>query len=186
MLLMTSHYTRPKGHEDSGKTYSWWDRWELARPPLANNSAKSLNKSFADCDRALEERTGVTIPLIFELEGEEGFRKREKGMLLDLTESDDLVLATGGGVILDEDNRARLRSRGFVIYLNAPIDLLVERTSRDRSRPLLNNDDPQTTLNELMDIRDPLYRQVADLVVKTNRRTARYVVKEILRHLEGL
>ena len=95
-------------------------------------------------------------------------------------------MATGGGVILGESNRSLLRTKGFAIYLNAPIDLLVERTARDRSRPLLQADDPRSRLVELMEERDPLYRQVADMVVKTDRRTARHVVKEIVRRLAQL
>jgi shikimate kinase len=148
--------------------------------------AKALDKEFVDCDREIEERTGVTIAIIFEVEGEEGFRKRERAMIEQLTERDDIVLATGGGVVLDEENRSRLRTRGFAIYLNAPIDLLVERTARDRQRPLLQTDDPKAKLTDLANEREPLYRQVADMVVKTDRRTARHVVKEIVRRISQL
>ena len=145
--------------------------------------AKSLDKQFLDCDRELEERTGASISLIFELEGEEGFRRRERDMLDELTSRSGIVLATGGGAVLDSDNRTRLRSRGFAIYLDAPLDLLAERTSRDRGRPLLDTPDPRATLGRILNERDPLYRQVADLVVKTNQGTAMYVVREIVRHL---
>jgi len=145
--------------------------------------AKSLDKQFLDCDRELEERTGASISLIFELEGEEGFRRRERDMLDELTSRSDIVLATGGGAVLDSDNRTRLRSRGFAIYLDAPLDLLAERTSRDRGRPLLDTPDPRATLGRILHERDPLYRQVADLVVKTNQGTAKYVVREIVKHL---
>jgi shikimate kinase len=148
--------------------------------------AKALDKEFVDCDREIEERTGVTIAIIFEVEGEEGFRKRERAMIEQLTERDAIVLATGGGVVLDEENRSRLRTRGFAIYLNAPIDLLVERTARDRQRPLLQTDDPKAKLTDLANEREPLYRQVADMVVKTDRRTARHVVKEIVRRISQL
>ena len=148
--------------------------------------ARSLKKDFIDCDKELEKRTGASIALIFEVEGEEGFRKRERELLAELTDRDDIVLATGGGVILHPDNRACLRSRGFAIYLNAPIDLLVARTSRDRSRPLLNDTDPREKFETLLKERDPLYRQVADLVVRTNQRTTRYVVKDILKRLEAM
>ncbi len=148
--------------------------------------AKTLNMEFVDCDREIEERTGVTIAIIFEVEGEEGFRKREIAMIEQLTERDGIVLATGGGVVLDEANRSRLRTRGFAIYLNAPIDLLVERTARDRQRPLLQTDDPKAKLVALVTEREPLYRQVSDMVVKTDRRTARHVVKEIVRRLSQL
>ncbi|NIM28912.1 MAG: shikimate kinase AroK [Gammaproteobacteria bacterium] len=148
--------------------------------------AKALEKEFVDCDREIEERTGVTIAVIFEVEGEEGFRKRERAMIEQLTERDDIVLATGGGAVLDEENRSRLRARGFAIYLDAPIDLLVERTARDRQRPLLQTDDPKAKLAMLAEEREPLYRQVADMVVKTDRRTARHVVKEIVRRISQL
>ena len=148
--------------------------------------AKALDMEFVDCDREIEERTGVTIAIIFEVEGEEGFRKRERAMIEQLTERDGIVLATGGGVVLDEDNRARLRARGFAIYLNAPIDLLVERTARDRQRPLLQDGDPKAKFKALAEEREPLYRQVADMVVKTDRRTARHVVKEIVRRISQL
>lgn len=148
--------------------------------------ARSLEMEFVDCDREIEERTGVSISIIFELEGEEGFRKRERAMIEQLTERDGIVLATGGGAVLDEENRARLRSRGFAIYLNAPIDLLLERTARDKHRPLLQTDDPKAKLTALAEEREPLYQQVADMVIKTDRRTARHVVKEILRRLGEL
>jgi shikimate kinase len=148
--------------------------------------AKTLNMEFVDCDREIEDRTGVTIAVIFELEGEEGFRKRERTMIEQLTERDGIVLATGGGAVLDEENRSRLRTRGFAIYLNAPIDLLLERTARDKQRPLLQTDDPKAKLIALATEREPLYQQVADMVVKTDRRTARHVVKEIVRRLTEL
>lgn len=148
--------------------------------------AKALGKEFVDCDREIEERTGVTIAIIFEVEGEEGFRKRERAMIERLTKRDGIVLATGGGVVLDEENRSRLRTRGFAIFLDAPIDLLVERTARDRHRPLLQTDDPKARLTDLAKEREPLYRQVADMVVKTDRRTARHVVKEVIRRISQL
>lgn len=148
--------------------------------------AKTLNMEFVDCDREIEDRTGVTIAVIFELEGEEGFRKRECAMIELLTERDGIVLATGGGAVLDEENRSRLRTRGFAIYLNAPIELLLERTARDKQRPLLQTDDPRAKLTALATEREPLYQQVADMVVKTDRRTARHVVKEIVRRLSEL
>ena len=131
--------------------------------------AKTLNMEFVDCDREIEDRTGVTIAVIFELEGEEGFRKRECAMIEQLTERDGIVLATGGGAVLDEENRSRLRTRGFAIYLNAPIELLLERTARDKHRPLLQTDDPRARLTALAAEREPLYQQVADMVVKTDR-----------------
>ena len=147
---------------------------------------KSLKKQFIDCDKEIEKRTGASISLIFDVEGETGFRKREQQILDELTERDDLVLATGGGAILDELNRSRLMSRGFVVYLNAPLDLLIERTSRDKTRPLLQTENPKQRIGELLEQRDPLYRQVADTIVETNRRSARHVVKEIQERLDNL
>lgn len=148
--------------------------------------AKTLDKEFVDCDREIESSTGADIPLIFELEGEDGFRKRERTMLERLTEKQDIVLATGGGAILDKQNRSWLMSRGFVIYLHAPIEFLVQRTARDRNRPLLQTDDPRACLEAIMEEREPIYRQVADLVVTTDQRAARYVVKDIVERLAAL
>ncbi len=147
---------------------------------------KSLKKQFIDCDKEIEQRTGASISLIFDVEGESGFRKREQQILDELTQRDDLVLATGGGAVLDESNRSRLMSRGFVVYLNAPLDLLIERTSRDKTSPLLQTENPKQRISELLEQRDPLYRQVADTIVETNRRSARHVVKEIQERLDNL
>ena len=148
--------------------------------------SKSLDKPFFDCDREIETSTGANIPLIFNLEGEAGFRKRESLMLEKLTTKQGIVLATGGGAILERDNRSRLVGRGFVIYLHAPIDFLVQRTARDRNRPLLQTDNPRARLEEIMEEREPLYRQVADIVVTTDKRSVRHVVKEVLKKLEEL
>lgn len=148
--------------------------------------AKTMGKDFVDSDREIEAQTGASISLIFELEGEEGFRRREESMIEQLAERDGIVLATGGGVVLSESNRARLMARGFCIYLDAPVDLLVERTRRDRGRPLLADTDPRERLTDLLEERDPLYRMVADMVLKTDRRTARHVVREIQQRLAEL
>jgi len=148
--------------------------------------ARTLKKRFIDSDKAIEERTGASISLIFDVEGEDGFRRREQAVIDELSALHDIVLATGGGAVLDETNRANLMSRGFVVYLSAPVDLLVERTARDRSRPLLQTADPQQRVAELLAQRDPLYRDVADAVVRTDRRSARHVVKEIQTRLEAL
>ena len=148
--------------------------------------ARALKKRFIDSDKAIEERTGASIALIFDVEGEEGFRKREQAMIDELSALDGIVLATGGGAVLGETNRANLMSRGYVVYLSAPVELLVERTARDRSRPLLQTADPARRVSELLAERDPLYRDVADTVVQTDRRSARHVVKEIQKRLEAL
>ncbi|MCP4041617.1 MAG: shikimate kinase AroK [Gammaproteobacteria bacterium] len=150
---------------------------------IGRRLARELGKDFIDSDQVIEERTGASIPLIFELEGEAGFRRREKAILEELTSGTDLVVATGGGVVLDRENRSILINRGFVIYLHAPLERLFERTRRNRNRPLLQTKDPQTKIRDITAERDPLYRQVADLTVKTDHRTIQRVVKEIQRHL---
>jgi len=150
---------------------------------IGRRLAKALHKDFIDSDAEIEARTGADISLIFDYEGEAGFRKRENRMLEELTERQNIVLATGGGAVLDADNRARLMARGFVIYLAASLELLVERTARDRKRPLLQTEDRPQRLKEILDERDPLYRQVADLVISTDRRAAHHLTKDILHHL---
>ena len=147
--------------------------------------AAELGKDFHDCDRVLEERTGVDIPYIFEIEGEKGFRRREAAVLRELTRKRGIVLATGGGVIVDPENRKALASNGFVIYLHAPAELLYQRTSRDRSRPMLHAEDPRTRIDELLEAREPLYREVADFVIATGRRGSPRVVQEIIRAFPG-
>ena len=154
---------------------------------VGRHLARLLGKDFVDCDSEIEARTGATISLIFEVEGEEGFRKRERAMLEELTERVNVVLATGGGAVLDPDNRARLRTHGFVVYLCATVDLLVQRTARDRNRPLLHEGgDRRERLEELLNERDPLYRQVADMVVVTDRRSPRHMARDITKRIEGL
>ena len=153
---------------------------------IARRLAATLDKEFVDADRELEQRTGVEVPLIFELEGEDGFRKRERDLLAELVMRRDIVLATGGGVVLSADNRANLAEHGFVIYLDTPVDLLVARVARDRHRPLMQTADPKATMREIMRIRDPLYRESADIVVKSSHRSSRFVVREILQRIEEL
>ncbi len=135
-----------------------------------------------DSDREIENRTGVDISLIFELEGEAGFRRRESRILDELTRCRGIVLATGGGAVLDPRNRQRFRQRGFVVYLHASIDHLLQRTARDKRRPLLQTDDPRVRLQEIMLEREPLYHEVADLEVETGGRNIRRVVREIANH----
>ena len=153
---------------------------------IARGLAAALDKEFVDADRELEDRTGAEIMLIFELEGEAGFRKREAALLADLVEREGIVLATGGGVVLSECNRAHLMQHGFVIYLEAPVDLLVARVARDRRRPLLQTPDPKATMQELMRIRDPLYRECANIIVRSTLRSGRFVVRDILQRIEAL
>jgi len=129
--------------------------------------ARALGRRFMDLDHELEARCGVSIPTIFEIEGEAGFRKRESMVLDACTGLPGIVLATGGGAVLAAENRRALRERGIVIYLRASIDELLRRTARDRNRPLLATPDPRATLIALLEYREPLYQEVADLVVDT-------------------
>ena len=145
--------------------------------------ARMLHKSFVDSDDEVESRTGVDIPFIFEKEGEDGFRKREAKVIDDLSQQQGLVLATGGGAVMDDKTRSTLGARGYVVYLQTSVDQQLERTRRGRERPLLENGDPRATLEALMAIRDPLYREIADLVVDTDGRRVNAVAKEIFEAL---
>lgn len=129
--------------------------------------AKHFGRRFVDADHEIEARTGVRIPTIFEIEGEIGFRRRESQVIAELAQEDGLVLATGGGVVLDPANREVLKRTGLVIYLNALPAMLYERTRHDRNRPLLQVPDPLGRITELFGLRDPLYRETAHLVVDT-------------------
>lgn len=152
---------------------------------IGKQLAHALHRDFADSDREIEKRTGVDIPLIFELEGEAGFRKRETSVIDDLSQKNKLVLATGGGAVLDKKNRSYLSGRGYVIYLYTSIDQQVKRTSRDTKRPLLKTDNPRQKLQELMDERDPLYREIADLVIETDGLSVKTVTQNILKKIEA-
>lgn len=145
--------------------------------------ARMLHKSFVDSDDEVEERTGVDIPFIFEKEGEAGFRKRESKVIDDLSQQQGLVMATGGGAVTDDKTRSCLGARGFVIYLQTSVNQQLERTRRGRERPLLEGEDPRATLEALMEVRDPLYREIADLVIDTDGRRVNAVAKEIFEAL---
>ena len=153
---------------------------------IGRQLALALHKDFLDSDHEIVRRTGASIPLIFDIEGETGFRKREREVVDSLTAEPNLVLATGGGAILLEENRHVLHARGTVIYLYATIDQILRRTTKDRNRPLLQTDNPRAKLEEIMAVRDPLYRAVSHLVVYTDDRSIRSVIKEILWRLEAL
>jgi shikimate kinase len=148
--------------------------------------AKELRLPFKDSDKEIEQRTGADIPWIFDVEGEQGFREREQAMIAELCELDGVVIATGGGVVLRPENRQALRSGGRVVYLHASVEQQLERTSRDRNRPLLRNAEPGKVLRNLMEIRDPLYREIADVIIETDERPPRLVVQEIIERLEAL
>jgi shikimate kinase len=144
--------------------------------------AKRLNKVFYDSDQVIEERTGVKVAVIFEIEGEAGFRIRESAIVDELTQLGDIVLATGGGAILAGENRERLRARGTVVYLRASVKDLLNRTRHDKNRPLLQTADPRGRLDELFEMRDPLYREVAHLVVDTGSQSLSTLVNRL--HLQ--
>jgi len=147
--------------------------------------ARDIHAEFVDSDAVIEKRTGVEISYIFEKEGEAGFRRREREVLYELTGLSGIVLATGGGSVLVSDNRARLAERGRVIYLQASVPELLERTSHSRNRPLLAGDDPEEILTTLLEQRDPLYREIADFCVDTDGRSVVDVAAEIHRRLSA-
>lgn len=150
---------------------------------IGRQLAKALSKSFVDSDHEIEQRTGVSIPTIFELEGEAGFRVREAAMIEELTRREGVILATGGGVVLNPENRRFLKDRGTVVYLCAQVDDLLARTRHDRNRPLLQTADPRAKLTELLRQRDPLYREVADIVVDTGQQNVHTLVRQLEKKL---
>ncbi|KUJ72416.1 shikimate kinase AroK [Thiomicrospira sp. WB1] len=145
--------------------------------------ADKLHYRFLDSDHEIEAKTGVSIPMIFDIEGEAGFRKRECRLIDQLTQKPGIVLATGGGAVLKPQNRKHLRSRGFVVYLRSSLEALLARTRHDRNRPLLQTDDPEAVLKNVMTERDPLYREVADLVIQTEQASVHKVVRQIMDQL---
>lgn len=146
--------------------------------------ASQLRFDFVDSDHEIQARTGVDIPTIFAFEGEAGFRDRERDMIDALTQREGIVLATGGGAVLQPQNRRNLSCRGLVVYLYCSPEQQFERTRHDRNRPLLQTDDPLSRLRSLFETRDPLYRETADLVISTEKRSATAVVREVLRRLQ--
>ena len=148
--------------------------------------AKELRLPFKDSDKEIEQRTGADIPWIFDVEGEQGFRDREQAMIEEICEEDGVVLATGGGAVLRPANRQALRAGGRVVYLHTSVEQQIERTARDRNRPLLRTADPGKVLRDLMAIRDPRYREIADIIIETDERPPRLVVQEILARLQKL
>ena len=145
--------------------------------------ATLLGIEFVDSDAEIEKRTGVDIRYIFEKEGEARFRERERGVIADLTALEGVVIATGGGVILDPANRERLKKTGTVVYLETTVDTLVRRTKSTKTRPLLMNDDPRAVLERMMLVRRPLYENAADLRIETTGRQVRAVAADIEKRL---
>lgn len=153
---------------------------------IGRQLARRLGRRFFDSDHEIVARTGVPIPTIFEIEGEEGFRRRESLAIAELTSGTDIVLATGGGVVLSPENRKRLHDTGWVVYLNVPPAMLFERTRLDRNRPLLRVENPLGKLEELHALRDPLYRETAHLVVDGSHLVASGVVHHLLKEFNRL
>ena len=152
---------------------------------IGRRLADARGMEFVDSDHEIEARTGVDIPFIFEKEGEAGFRRREKQVIEALTARSNIVLATGGGAVLDTDNRLMLSSRGLVVYLHASVTQQLARTERADNRPLLQQaTDRKTVLESLFQVRDPLYREIADLIIDTDHRNARAVVRDIEAYLD--
>ncbi len=147
--------------------------------------AKRLSMQFVDADHEVEARTGASIPLIFEIEGEASFRRREAEVIRDLTARTGIVLATGGGAVLDPQSRRYLKERGTVIYLRASVSSLLHRTLNDKNRPLLQTADPRKKLEELAHQREPLYREVAHITIDTGRPNAHAMVQAIISQLPG-
>jgi shikimate kinase len=146
---------------------------------IGKRLARALKRRFVDCDHEIERRTGARIPLIFEIEGESGFRSREKRVIDDLTQEESIVLATGGGAVLDPENRIALANRGLVVYLNAPIELLVARTRNDANRPLLQVANRSEKMREIIRQREPLYREIAHLTIDTGAQSMSDIVNTI-------
>jgi shikimate kinase len=146
--------------------------------------ADALGLTFKDSDKEIERRTGADIPWIFDVEGEDGFRERERQMIDELTQESGILLATGGGAVEVEDNRRNLQSRGIVVFLDTSVELQLDRTRKDKSRPLLRTDDRESVLKELKQKRDPLYSEISDLRVFTGDSGSRKMVSKILQSLK--
>ncbi len=153
---------------------------------IGRQLAEFLQYQFLDSDHEIEARSGVTIPWIFDVEGEAGFRRREQAVLDELTQQPSIVLATGGGAVIGEVNRQHLRQRGIVVYLQADIDSLVARTRHDKNRPLLQTTDPRQTLTQLLSQREAWYQQVADIVFDTRSQDVKSVAKALYDQLTAI
>jgi shikimate kinase len=151
----------------------------VGKTTIGNHLARKLKYEFVDSDTEIEKRTGASISLIFDIEGEDGFRKREAAMIEELTQKPHIVLSTGGGSVLNDTSRQHLRSRGHVVYLKASEDILYERLKKSRNRPLMETEDKRKVIQELIEEREPLYLAVADVTITTDGRSAQDVAKEI-------
>ena len=152
---------------------------------MGRTLAKHLGKVFVDSDEEIIKRTGVTVPHIFDIEGESGFRLRETAVIHDLLGRSNMVLATGGGAVLEEKNRAMLQQNGIIIYLKTSVHDLWQRTRHDHNRPLLQTDDPHARLTELFQQRDPIYRQISDIVVQSGKQSVRALMLHLVDEIEA-
>jgi len=157
----------------------------VGKSTVGKKLASRLGLSFIDCDQELERRNGVTVTTIFDIEGEVGFRKRETRLLEELAERDIGIIATGGGVVTQDVNRRLLKQKGNVIYLNASVDLLWSRLRFCKNRPLLETDNPKERLQLLFEQRDPLYREVSDIIINVGKGSALNTVRKIEQVLKG-
>jgi shikimate kinase len=155
----------------------------VGKSTIGRHLAEILHQHFIDSDHEIEIRTGVTIPLIFEYEGENGFRKREQEVIVDVTNLKNIILSTGGGVVLNPVNRRVLKNRGYVIYLHADVDDLLERTANNDNRPLLKTGNPRAKLETLLKQRHSLYTEIADVVIRTGKQSIQEVVTAVLNDL---
>ncbi|MGS2723113.1 shikimate kinase AroK [Porticoccus sp. GXU_MW_L64] len=152
---------------------------------IGRQLANHLRMCFLDLDQEIEERCGADIPWIFDVEGEQGFRLRESQVLEDLVADKGMVLATGGGAVLAEKNRQLLKQHGVVVYLSSTLEQLLERTQKDRKRPLLQVDDPRQVLERLMQEREPLYQDVADIVITSRNQRPQVAAEELAEQLQA-
>ena len=158
----------------------------VGKTTIGRQLAKSLSFDFIDSDHEIEKRTGADIPWIFDIEGEEGFRQRERQVISDLVKMHGIVLATGGGAVLDPQNRADLKGHGVVVYLKASVKKLLQRTARDRQRPLLKTSNPRQKLAAILEEREPIYQKMADFIVDTEKRNVSNSVNYIINKVKSI
>lgn len=157
----------------------------VGKSTIGRHMAKILRKEFVDSDREIRKCTGASIDLIFDIEGEQGFRDREEKKIAELVDRQNIILATGGGAVLRESTRRHLRRCGTVVYLRATVDTQLERTRNTQNRPLLDTGDPRARLRSLMEVREPLYLETADIIINTDSQNAASVARAIIRKVEA-
>lgn len=158
----------------------------VGKTTIGKQLARRLQLNFIDSDQEIEKRTGASISLIFDIEGESGFREREEQMIAELAAMEGIVLATGGGAVLSEANRKVLRKNGMVVYLRASVDSQLERTKATKHRPLLETEDRRAALESMMETRESLYRQEADFIIDTDTLSAGRAARQIARKIQSL